>query len=203
MVHPPSGGTVQGPPPAQPPPPTSPVRVPVPPAQAPVPPARRSAWAGSRDRLRAAATTEPGRLWIMGTLVAALVVAFGAVTAFEISDRAASADDVVSRSQPLSADAANIYRSLADADTAAASGFLAGSVEPADVHARYDSDITTASRLLAKAASHTDSSTESGRQIAQLNEQLPRYTGLVERARANNRQDCCSAAPTCGTPTSR
>ncbi|WP_406348672.1 hypothetical protein [Streptomyces sp. NBC_00144] len=188
MVHPPSGGTVQGPPPAQPPPPTSPVRVPVPPAQAPVPPARRSAWAGSRDRLRAAATTEPGRLWIMGTLVAALVVAFGAVTAFEISDRAASADDVVSRSQPLSADAANIYRSLADADTAAASGFLAGSVEPADVHARYDSDITTASRLLAKAASHTDSSTESGRQIAQLNEQLPRYTGLVERARANNRQ---------------
>ncbi|WP_328376974.1 hypothetical protein OHB13_11400 [Streptomyces sp. NBC_00440] len=188
MVHPPSGGTVQGPPPAQPPPPTSPVRVPAPPAQAPVPPARRSAWAGSRDRLRAAATTEPGRLWIMGTLVAALVVAFGAVTAFEISDRAASADDVVSRSQPLSADAANIYRSLADADTAAASGFLAGSVEPADVHARYDSDITTASRLLAKAASHTDSSTESGRQIAQLNEQLPRYTGLVERARANNRQ---------------
>ncbi|MET9529599.1 hypothetical protein ABZY02_03365 [Streptomyces sp. NPDC006649] len=124
----------------------------------------------------------------MGTLVAALVVVFGAVTAFEISDRAASADDVVSRSQPLSADAANIYRSLADADTAAASGFLAGSVESADVHARYDSDIATASRLLVKAASHTDGSSESGRQIAELNEQLPRYTGLVERARANNRQ---------------
>ncbi|WP_406139836.1 hypothetical protein [Streptomyces sp. NBC_01089] len=188
MVHPPNGGTVQGPPPAQAPPPASPVRAPAPPAHAPVPPARRGVWTGSRDRLRAAATTEPGRLWIMGTLVAALVVAFGAVTAFEISDRADSADDVVSRSQPLSADAANIYRSLADADTAAASGFLAGSVEPADVHARYDSDIATASRLLVKAASHTDSSTESGRQIAQLNEQLPRYTGLVERARANNRQ---------------
>ncbi|WUJ32718.1 hypothetical protein OG917_11715 [Streptomyces sp. NBC_00388] len=124
----------------------------------------------------------------MGALVAALVVAFGAVTASEISGRAASADDVVSRSQPLSADAANIYRSLADADTAAASGFLAGSQEPADVHARYDKDIATASRLLVKAASHTDGSTESGRQIAQLNEQLPRYTGLVERARANNRQ---------------
>ncbi|WSZ87103.1 hypothetical protein OG584_23760 [Streptomyces sp. NBC_00859] len=124
----------------------------------------------------------------MGTLVAVLVVAFGAVTAFEISDRAASADDVVSRSQPLSADAANIYRSLADADTAAASGFLAGSQEPADVHDRYDTDIATASRLLVKAASHTGSSSESGRQIAQLNEQLPRYTGLVERARANNRQ---------------
>ncbi|MEV8564768.1 hypothetical protein AB0436_04125 [Streptomyces sp. NPDC051322] len=138
--------------------------------------------------MSAAARTEPGRLWVIGSLVAALVVAFGAVTAIEISHRAAAADDVVNHSQPLSADAANIYRSLADADTAAASGFLAGTQEPADVRARYDADITTASRLLVKAAVNTDSSTDSGRQIAQLNEQLPRYTGLIERARATNRQ---------------
>ncbi|WUW18924.1 hypothetical protein OG707_12250 [Streptomyces sp. NBC_01465] len=138
--------------------------------------------------MRAAATTEPGRLRIIGAVIAVLVVAFGAVAAFEITDRSAAADDVVNRSQPLSADAANIYRSLADADTAAASGFLAGAIEPADVHARYDKDIATASRLLVKAASNTDSSSESGQQIAQLNEWLPRYTGLIERARANNRQ---------------
>ncbi|MFJ3706996.1 hypothetical protein [Streptomyces sp. NPDC090053] len=189
MVHPPNGGTAQGPPPAQPPPAVAPAWIPAPaPPVQPPPAAHRSAVSGARDRLRAAATTEPGRLWIMGTLVAVLVVAFGAVTAFEISDRAAAADDVVSHSQPLSADAASIYRSLADADTAAASGFLAGMQEPADVHARYDKDIATASRLLVKAAANTDSSTESGRQIAQINEQLPRYTGLIERARASNRQ---------------
>ncbi|GGJ89404.1 hypothetical protein GCM10011583_21000 [Streptomyces camponoticapitis] len=152
------------------------------------PPARQGAWAEIRERLRAAATTEPGRLQIIGAVLALLVVVFGAVTAFQVADRASAAQDVVGRSQPLSADAANIYRSLADADTAAASGFLAGAQEPETVQKRYRDDIDTASRLLIKAATNTDSDSDSGRQIATLNEQLPRYTGLIERARANNRQ---------------
>ncbi|WP_370375158.1 hypothetical protein [Streptomyces laculatispora] len=156
---------------------------------APVPvPSQRSGREVVTDRLRAAATTEPGRLQIIGAVLALLVVAFGAVTAFEISDRAASADDVVRRSQPLSADAANIYRSLADADAAAASGFLAGPQEPRAVHDQYVADIEEASRLLVKAAANTDASTKSGHEITTLNEELPRYTGLIERARASNRQ---------------
>ena len=179
MVQPPNGSTAQAPPPA---------RLPVPAPSPSAPPAPGSGPAASRYRLSAAARTEPGRLRIVGALVAALIVASGVVTAFEISDRAAAADDVMSHSQPLSADAANIYRSLADADTAAASGFLAGAQEPADVRARYQEDIGTASRLLVKAAAHTDSSTDSAQQISRINEQLPRYTGLIERARAGNRQ---------------
>ncbi|MFE7789479.1 hypothetical protein [Streptomyces sp. NPDC057460] len=158
------------------------------PVPVPVPAPRRSAWSGSTARLRTAATTEPGRLQIIGAALAVLVIAFGAVTAFEISGRSAAADDVVSRSQPLSAEAANIYRSLADADTAAAGGFLAGAQEPRDVHERYEKDIKDASRLLVKAASTTDASSPSGQEITKLNEELPRYTGLIERARANNRQ---------------
>ncbi|WP_406406044.1 hypothetical protein [Streptomyces sp. NBC_01643] len=158
------------------------------PVPVPVPAPRRGAWSGSTARLRTAATTEPGRLQIVGAALAVLVIAFGAVTAFEISGRSAAADDVVSRSQPLSAEAANIYRSLADADTAAAGGFLAGAQEPRDVHERYEKDIKDASRLLVKAASTTDASSPSGQEITKLNEELPRYTGLIERARANNRQ---------------
>lgn len=158
------------------------------PVPVPVPAPRRSAWSGSTARLRTSATTEPGRLQIVGAALAVLVIAFGAVTAFEISGRSAAADDVVSRSQPLSAEAANIYRSLADADTAAAGGFLAGAQEPRDVHERYEKDIKDASRLLVKAASTTDASSPSGQEITKLNEELPRYTGLIERARANNRQ---------------
>ncbi|MFE2290099.1 hypothetical protein [Streptomyces sp. NPDC059452] len=153
-----------------------------------LPAQRRSAWAEQSRRLRAVATTEPGRLQIIGALLALLVVAFGAVTALEISHRASAADDVVGRSQPLSADAANIYRSLADADTMAASGFLAGAQEPKDVLEQYRKDIEEAARLLVKAAANTDSSTSSGQEITTLNELLPVYTGLIERARANNRQ---------------
>ncbi|MFF2140811.1 hypothetical protein, partial [Streptomyces sp. NPDC058193] len=132
--------------------------------------------------------TEPGRLQIIGAVLALLVLVFGTVTFLEISGRASSADDVVERSQPLSADAASIYRSLADADTMAASGFLAGAEEPEDVHAQYEKDIKEASRLLVKAAASTDVSTPSHREITELGELLPEYTGLIERARANNRQ---------------
>ncbi|MFD5367523.1 hypothetical protein [Streptomyces sp. NPDC127103] len=170
--------------------PARPAGVPAQPSPAPgsAPPAGRGAWAVGRERLRVAATTEPGRLQILGAVLALLVVAFGAVTAFQVDDRTTAADDVVSRSQPLSADAAAIYRSLADADTTAAGGFLAGTLEPAESRARYDRDIATAARLLVKAAAGTDGSGESAREIATLNEQLPRYTGLIERARAANRQ---------------
>ncbi|MFJ5829914.1 hypothetical protein [Streptomyces sp. NPDC093089] len=189
MTHPPNApaapaahGTAQAP--------ARPGSVPAQPSPVPTaaPPAGRGAWAVGRERLRVAATTEPGRLQILGAVLALLVVAFGAVSALEVSDRASAADDVVSRSQPLSADAAAIYRSLADADTTAASGFLAGTLEPAESRARYTRDITTASRLLVKAAANAGGSSESAREIATLNEQLPRYTGLVERARAANRQ---------------
>lgn len=157
------------------------------PASAPPAP-RRGTWSEVRARLRTAATTEPGRLRVLGAVLAALLVAFGAVAAVEVSTRSAAADDVVGRSQPLSADAAHIYRSLADADTAAAGGFLAGAQEPADVRERYEKDIATAARLLVKAAANTDGSSASAQEIATLNEQLPVYAGLVERARAANRQ---------------
>ncbi|MEU1281156.1 hypothetical protein [Streptomyces sp. NPDC005805] len=178
MTHPPSVGAAPAPPPAAVP---APARPPGDPVQGPGP------WAEFRRRLRAAATTEPGRLQIIGAVLAALMVVFGAVTAFEVSDRASAAHDVVERSQPLSQDAASVYRSLADANTAASTGFLAGAEEPAAVKKRYEQDIARASRLLVTAATHTDATSESGRQIAYLNEHLPRYTGLIETARANNR----------------
>ncbi|MGW0117159.1 hypothetical protein [Streptomyces sp. NPDC003327] len=179
--------------------PARPVGVPaqpsaVPLAGAPVPlpggapPAGRGAWAVGRERLREAVTTTPGRLQLLGAVLALLVVAFGAATWFEVSDRTSAAKDVVDRSQPLSADAAAIYRSLADADSTAAAGILAGTLEPAASRERYASDIATASRLLVKAAANTDGSTEAGREIGTLNQGLPRYTGLIERARAANRQ---------------
>ncbi|MFD7555130.1 MULTISPECIES: hypothetical protein [unclassified Streptomyces] len=167
--------------------------VPVPPAgpsgPPPVgPPGRGTAWAEGVERLRGAATTEPGRLRIIGAALAALVLLFGVVGVWEISGRSTAADDVVGRSQPLSADAASIYRSLADADTASSSGFLLGAQEPREVRRRYEADIANASKLLVNAAANTGGNEDSRAQIALLSEQLPRYTGLIEQARATNRQ---------------
>lgn len=200
MTHPPNVRTA---------PPSAPTHAPARPSAPPAPgggpagppPGRHSAWTETKARLRAAATTEPGRLRIIGAALAVLVLAFGAAATVEGSGRFSSANDVVDRSQPLSEDAANIYGWLADADSAAASGFLSGAQntrtradererfeEDAKMASRYRGDIEKASKRLVNAATHTDRSSESGRQIATLNEGLPRYTGLIERARANERQ---------------
>nr|WP_234433313.1 hypothetical protein [Streptomyces sp. NRRL WC-3549] len=116
-------------------------------------PAQRGVRSVAAGRLRAAVTTEPGRLQVIGAVLALVVVAFGAVTALEVSLL-----------------------------------FLAGAEEPKDVHEQYEEDVKEASRLLVRAASGTEVSSPSGQEITALGELLPEYTGLVERARANNRQ---------------
>ncbi|WP_225832086.1 hypothetical protein [Streptomyces sp. NK08204] len=161
----------------------------VPPGRPPAAPStRRSAFAEGVDRARAAATTEPGRLRIIGAVLAILVVAFGAVTAWQTSERAAAADDVLHRSQPLSSGAADIYRSLADANTAASSAFLAGGQETAASRNRYEKDIRTAAAGLVTAAANAESGSASEETVARLNTLLPEYKGLIERARTYNRQ---------------
>ncbi|WP_308407698.1 hypothetical protein [Streptomyces sp. RKAG337] len=165
--------------------PQQPVR---PPAAPPPPPPRRRAWSEGADRLRAAATTEPGRLRIIGAVLAVLVVAFGAVTAWQITDRASAASDVVNHSAPLSAKAAEIYRSLADADTTASGGFLIGGQQPKSVTDRYDADLRTASKLIAEAAGNAQGSATTLEQISLLNQQLKGYTEAVANAGVYNRQ---------------
>ncbi|MFJ4472288.1 hypothetical protein ACIP2X_33035 [Streptomyces sp. NPDC089424] len=174
--------------------PTVPPQQPAPARPAPagargaVAPPRRTAFAEGADRLRAAAATEPGRLRLIGAVLALLVVAFGAVSAWQADDRAAAADDVLRKSQPLSSAAADIYRSLADANTAASSGFLAGGQETQESRERYEKDIRTAAEKLVLAAGSSDPHSRSAQTIAKLNRLLPEYKGLIERARANNRQ---------------
>ncbi|WP_306190117.1 hypothetical protein [Streptomyces sp. MK5] len=189
MTHSPASSSAPPPGPAL---PTSPA-TPLPPAALPTPPAptappRRTAFAETVDRLRAAATTEPGRLRAIGAVLALLLVAFGAITAWQTTDRATAADDVLHSSQPLSSDAADIYRSLADANTMATSGYLAGIQETRATRERYESDVRTTAAKLVTAAAASDPGSPSAATITRLNELLPRYKGLVESARANNRQ---------------
>jgi hypothetical protein len=166
-------------PPARPPSPAPPVGLSV--------LARRTAFADGVDRLRSAATTEPGRLRLIGAVLALLVVAFGAVTAWQSHERAAAAHDVLNRSQRLSTDAADIYRSLAEANTAASSAFLAGGQETPASRERYEDRIRTAGEKLSTAATNSEPGSSSAAVISNLNELLPEYKGLVERARVYNR----------------
>ncbi|WP_188295633.1 hypothetical protein [Streptomyces sp. CBMA156] len=143
---------------------------------------------GVRARLAQATRTPPGRLRLAGVVLAVLTVAFGGLTAWQLETRTQAADRVVSYSQPLSRDAAEIHRSLADAATTAASGFLLAGAEPDSVRSRYEQDIATAAKLIAQAAARTTATSPAQDSLARLNQQLPVYSGLVETARADNRQ---------------
>ncbi|MEW1907897.1 CHASE3 domain-containing protein [Kitasatospora sp. NPDC085895] len=137
--------------------------------------------------LRRAADTPPGRLRLAGAALVALVLLFGGTAAWQADRRAGATDRVVGHSQPLSRDAAEIYRSLADADTTAAGGFLLAGDEPAELRKRYEDDLATAGELLTRAAARTAANSEAQHRIDDLSRQLPQYAGLVETARADNR----------------
>ncbi|OEV02922.1 hypothetical protein AN216_15090 [Streptomyces oceani] len=135
-----------------------------------------------------AADTPPGRLRIRGAVLALLIIASGAVTTWQLEERSAAADDVLEHSHPLSADAASIHRSLAHANTMASIEFLAGQRTADAKRAQDEKDIRTASELLTRATANSRGSVAARRQITKLSRELPRHTGLVETARANDRQ---------------
>jgi CHASE3 domain sensor protein len=134
------------------------------------------------------ADTAPGRLRLAAVGLTVLVLGLGALTGWQVNDRTQAADQVVTHSQPLSQDAAEIYRSLADADSTAAAGFLLAGNEPRDVRQRYQDDLANATQLLTQAAAQSTGSAQAQSLVSQLNQQLPVYAGLVETARADDRQ---------------
>jgi hypothetical protein len=127
------------------------------------------------------------RLWSVGSALALLAVLFGVLTYVQVVQRSNAATSVVEHSQPLSDDAAQIFRTLADADTTAATGFLQADHETTAVRDEYTSDIQTASTLLAQAAASATTADPGQRQIQQLSSQLPTYADLVGVAGADDR----------------
>lgn len=141
----------------------------------------------TRQRLRARAETTPGRLRL--TMAAIVIVALlagllvGALTAL----RSSSADAVATRDEPVMVGAQRLYRALSDADATAATTYLRGGAEPAALRARYLADLRTASLQLADLARRVEGSDESAA-VESIAADLPVYSGLMETARANNRQ---------------
>jgi hypothetical protein len=78
-----------------------------------------------------------------------------------------------------------IRTNLVKADANATNAFLVGGLEPADARAGYVDGINTAAATLAEAA---NADARSAQKLQAVNQVLATYTGLVESARANNRQ---------------
>jgi hypothetical protein len=179
-------------------PPTTPSPAPAPapspasgPAPAQVPPPQPRPLARLLDqrveRLRRASTTTPGRFGLIGIGLLLLISVSGLFAALGVAQRSSSMDSLVGQSEPRAAAAQELYRALSDADATASRAFLAAGLEEPDVRERYARDIAQAGAALVTAAGGT--ADEASGPIAEIATQLPVYTGLVEAARTNNRQD--------------
>jgi hypothetical protein len=153
------------------------------------PPASGTIGTGLRERLRvlAAGAGTPDRLRRVG---AVLVLGCLLAGVFSLVDGIARTDavrDGGTRIAAVHADAAEMYRSLADADAMATSGFVSGGQEPGEIRARYDRDIADTTARLVHAAGLLPADDPAAPALATIAAQLPVYSGLVESARTYNR----------------
>lgn len=152
---------------------------------------RKSVWgipASAVRRVRRSAGSTPGRLFVIGVALVVLSLLTGLVGAIALQQKQATIDNLIEHREPVAAASQQIYRSLSDADATAASAFLSGGTPPETLRERYELDIAQAGANLAKAAADVAGVPEAQAQVDQLSQQLPVYTGLVETARAYNRQ---------------
>ena len=153
-------------------------------------PAQAPERSGRTGELRELAKTTPGVLIVFTVALVLVSVLVGLFTAVSVQSRAQALDDLAARSGPLSIAAQDLYRSLSDADATANSAFLSGGLERAEVRARYEADIAQAEAALATAVAAREPAdlADPDSALAVLSRELSVYTGLVETARANNRQ---------------
>ncbi|MGM7645394.1 hypothetical protein ACSVDM_10885 [Nocardia sp. JW2] len=144
-------------------------------------------------RLRGFARSTPGRLLAAGLVLMLLCVAAGMVTSTTVSERKQALGVLLDDTEPDAHSANHLYTSLSIADAAAGRAFIAGGVEPEEVRDRYTQAIGEAAAELVTQAGHisaeeaADPSGTDRRLRTGIATGLPVYTGLIETARANNR----------------
>jgi hypothetical protein len=144
---------------------------------------------GLRQRFRVLTTgpTTPDRLRRVGAVLVLGCLLAGVFSLVDGTVRTEAVRDGGTRIAAVHADAAELYRSLADADAMATSGFVSGGQEPPQIRARYDRDIADTTARLVHAAGLLPADDPAAPALARISAQLPVYSGLVESARTYNR----------------
>jgi hypothetical protein len=158
-------------------------------ATAPAPVRRRSARAaGVLDWARARVMTTPGRLVLISVLLVIGAVCFGVLATGAEQSRERAVRAAQTGTEPLLIHAVNLYTALSDANATVATGLLAGGLEPPAKRARYLHDLRVASESLTALTREGGTSASAPAALRTVADELPIYSGLVETARANNRQ---------------
>ncbi len=134
---------------------------------------------------RIAATSTPAKLSLLRAALIVLAVVFAVGGAFGVNRRANAINDVRTASRQLLA-LQDIRVRIVHADAIASSSYLVGGQEDPTQRTAYLDEIATAGDgLVAVSGAATDADLE---QLSGASRLLGGYVGLVEQARANNRQ---------------
>jgi len=138
----------------------------------------------ARQLVAEAFSGTPGRMRIYGAIAVALCLVFGVLGFLFVRHL----DDTLGAERAHAAQLVRIQTirtSVVKADAAATNAFLVGGLEPASVRQSYTDGIDTAAESIAAASSAEPSDSAT---LQAVNKDLATYTGLIESARANNRQ---------------
>ena len=132
-----------------------------------------------------AATSTPAKLSLLRAALIVLAVVFAVGGAFGVNRRANAINDVRTASRQLLA-LQDIRVRIVHADAIASSSYLVGGQEDPTQRTAYLDEVATAGDgLVAVSGAATDADLD---QLSEASRLLGGYVGLVEQARANNRQ---------------
>jgi hypothetical protein len=127
----------------------------------------------------------PGKLRIFGAVAVIACLSFGGFGFWIVQNlNGALRDERAHAAQLVRVQA--IQTNIFKADASATNAFLVGGGEPPATRQTYVSSIADAAEILAEAA---NADGNRGEALRTVNEVLVNYTGLIESARANNRQN--------------
>lgn len=126
----------------------------------------------------------PSRMRLVLALAVLASIVFGAVGLQAGLLQSAAAADARAEASHLVA-LRDLQNDLLDADAVAANAFLVGGLESAEQRAAYVASIEAATRVVTR---ESGESRQDAAALGAINADLATYTGLIEQARANNRQ---------------
>jgi hypothetical protein len=131
--------------------------------------------------------TTPGQLRAASVILIAAVFVLGGVVMVASAARSSAARSFGRDAADLVA-AQHLYAELAAADAAASASYLSAGLEPPELRRRYVASLAAAGERLEQVARAAESSPGAHRAVRTISKHLPEYAGLIESARANDRQ---------------
>lgn len=155
-------------------------------AAGPTAPGTDGSDAAPRSRFAVGLATTPGRL-ALATAVAVVACLLLGVAGFLAGNGQSTALRDAQRDAAQLVGTQELRNDLVSADATATNAFLVGGLEPAEARERYEASLSEAAQAVPSLAATARGAGEPA-DLATVSDAVQRYAGLVESARANNRQ---------------